>query len=72
MKAVITGNARSFSVKYDGGNQAVVYENTGEIMAYRPVQEHCSDGRVYSSAQTEDDLVIAETGFQFGYRGVYE
>jgi len=49
---------------------AVIDEDAGQLPADGPVQQHGGHGRVHSAAQAQDDLILADLGFQFGHGGI--
>ena len=44
---------------------SMIDEYTSEVLAYRLVQQHGANGRIHTAAETENDTVVAELGFEF-------
>ena len=52
--------------------QAVVYENAGQVLADGTVQQHGGNGRIHATAQTQNDAVVTNLLLQLRHRGVHK
>ena len=41
----------------------MIYENTSQVLANSLIQQHGSNRRIYTTAQTEHNLIISQLGF---------